>query len=490
MLNNRKPGLLAIDIGTSSIRVTICTKNEGIKGRYVLKHEVNSRFSIDALWEKVAGLIRDAMNSCSDTQIEAIGICAFLGWVAIDENGSPVDQAWSWNESGDANEVKHYAARLSEETPYWIGRAINEELGVFKWGGVLRANGKKTTILSVKDYFNYRLTGVLKMDRAHASYTGLFSIQDREWDERLIDCFDLPKSSIPPLGEGCERVGIVLDEVAVELGLSENVTVALSGPDGTMAILGGGGWGIGKTIEVMGTTDVFFYVTEYIEDETLVSSGLIQNCHVVPGLYVVGGPTGVTGGMMSWLMKQLNWTFESDELKQMLEKWDNLTPAADGLYVVPSLTGSRVPDWNPLIRGTIVGLQPSHTKAELFKATVEGVAFGTRRIVERLENYVDSISDIIAIGGGSREVNFLQTRSNVLGRPIIRLQEPEASTIGVLALTGVLVGWYANVGDAVNKLNPVAGKILPQRRAQSIYEDLYNEYERLCQWTEKWYRAL
>lgn len=486
MIGSRQPGLLAVDIGTSSIRVTICTKNEGIKGRYTLKQEVNARFPIDTVWDSVSGLIREGMKLCSDIQIEAIGISAFLGWVVIDENGTPVDQAWSWSASGDSNEVGRYMVRLPEAAPRLIGRAVNEELGVFKWGKTLRTR-QKTTVLSIKDYFNYKLTGVLKMDRAHASYTGLFSIRRRAWEMGLIKTYDLPESSVPPLGDGNEEVGLVLAEVATELGLPENVRVALCGPDGTLAILGGGGWKTGQTVEVMGTTDVCFHVTEHVEDVALVSSGLIQNCHVIPGLYAVGGPTGMTGGAIAWLMKQMNWTFECDGYRNMLHHWEKSIPAAEGLFVIPSLTGARVPDWNPFICGTIVGLRPSHTKADIFKATVEGIAFGTRRILERLERFVVNDSVLVAIGGGSKNEKFLQTRSAVSGRTIRTVRELEASTVGVFALAGVLVNWFDHVGDAISELNPIEHEVSAKNTTQAMYADLYGEYNRLYQWIENWY---
>ncbi|WP_243299304.1 xylulokinase [Bacillus litorisediminis] len=481
-------GIIALDIGTSSIRVTVFEKNSGIKARFTTTQQIGERFSIEKLWTHVEGLIKQAVQAHPAIDIEAIGISAFLGWVIVDDCGSPVEDAWSWMSKANKKEYEKYAPKIPAEAPGWMGRSINDELGVFRWGDSLRVAGENRKLLSVKDYLNFKLTGCMRMDRAHASYTGLCSIRDREWEPRLLEVFEIPREAVPILGDGINEVGTLLESVANKLGISKNVKVPLSGPDGTLAMLGGGGTRSGKTIEVMGTTDVLFHIGAYIEDPELLSSGLIQNCHILPNLYATGGPTGMTGGALSWLMKEWSWTFESQPYKEMLLNWNDIHPASTKLFVIPTLTGARVPDWNPSVRGSFVGIQASHTSADIFKATVEGFAFMTRRILDRLSPFIENKNHFVAIGGGTKEKRFLQTRADASGKTIQLPYEAEASTVGVFALTAYLIKWYETVEMAVADYNPIAKEIIPVQAQVEKYQESFAEYDRFLSLMDTWYR--
>ncbi|MCS0543422.1 FGGY family carbohydrate kinase, partial [Aeromonas veronii] len=177
-----------------------------------------------------------------------------------------------------------------------IGRKLNEQLGVFYWGKRIRDINEEVVFISIKDFINFKLTNTFRMDRSHASYTGLYSISEGNWDTNLFKAFNLPLSVAPELGYGNEVIGNVSQDIQSQLYLSSNTKVILGGPDGTLAILGGGGFQSGSTIEVMGTTDVIFHVLDSANTKDTVTSGLVHNSHLLPGLHCIGGPTGMTGG--------------------------------------------------------------------------------------------------------------------------------------------------------------------------------------------------
>lgn len=488
MIGENKSGLLALDIGTSSVRITVFEKDKGIQDRYTITHKIAARFSIEELWIDVKTLISKAVRSNPGITFNAIGISAFLGWVVIDHKGLPVEEAWSWMADGDLKEVEKYTAKLPRNTEERIGRNVNEELGVFRWGCCLRNSSETRILLSVKDYINYKLTGNIKMDRTHASYTGLFSIKTRDWESALLDTFNIPKCSLPVLGDGIDEAGIVKNDIATELGIDEKIKVILSGPDGTLAMLGGGGSSKGKTVEVMGTTDVLFHICDYIADPSLITKGIVQNCYIIPGLYAIGGPTGMTGGTLTWLMDKWNWSFQSSEYENMLQTWEKRKPAINGVFIIPFLTGARVPDWNQSMRFTVVGLNNSHNLADIFKATVEGIAFSSRRILERLSPFVKDLNSFIAIGGGSREGKLLKTRAAASGKTIQLPYEREASTVGVFALSATLLNWFINIEDAVKSMNPIVSEIIPEQNILNSYSESFKRFNHLFTIMDSWYK--
>lgn len=483
----QKRGTLALDVGTSSIRASLYVKDEGMKCTFSEKHYLEERFYIEELWKNIFQLIKKMTRSLDDVSIEVIGVSAFLGWVIVNKNGEPIDKAWSWMSYGDKRELKKAQEIFDEDIHVIIGRELTEQLGVFYWGKNIRTLNEDAIILSVKDFINYKLTNSFMMDRSHASYTGLYSIKESDWDFNLFKAFDLPFSAVPRLGYGNEIVGNVSRRIQSQLGLSEDTKVILGGPDGTLAILGSGGFKSGCSIEVMGTTDVFFHVIDSADTKAVVQNGLVQNSHILPGLFCVGGPTGMTGGTLDWLMRKKNWNYDHKDFRNMVNNWKELKAAESGLFIISALTGARVPDWNPHTRGTIVGLNPSHNFEEIFKATLEGISFNTKRIINKIQSVVGAIHSIIAIGGGAKNHEFIQTRASIAGRSILIPKEIEASTFGILALASVAIDWYETIEEAVSRLNPIKYVIEPNDEDIKKYYKLCEQYDKLVKMMNEWY---
>lgn len=484
----KKNGILALDIGTSSIRASIYIKDEGIKHTLSMKQDLTERFYIQDLWDNVCHLIRTINRSLVDIHIDVMGVSAFLGWVIVNKNGEPVEKAWSWMSYGDHEELNMAKKRFpGNDVKNIIGRELNEQLGVLNWGKTIRSLTKDVILLSVKDFINYKLTHIFMMDRSHASYTGLYSIEENNWDSNLLKEFHLPNLILPELGYGSEIVGNIIRNIQSELDLSSDTKVILGGPDGTLAILGGGGFKPGSSVEVMGTTDVFFHVIDEICTKEVVANGLVQNSFVLPGLFCVGGPTGMTGGALEWLMRKKNWGYEHHDFIKMIEDWEEIKASESGLFTIPELTGARVPDWNPKMRGTVVGLNPTHNFEQVFKATLEGIAFHTKRMKIKIESLTGTINSITAIGGGAKNEKFIQTRASVAGCCMEIPKEVEASTFGVLALASLNTNWYSTVEEAISHLNPITSMIEPKVTDVKKYHPLYERYTQLVDVINDWY---
>ncbi|MCM3759901.1 FGGY-family carbohydrate kinase [Alkalihalobacillus oceani] len=483
----KKSGILALDVGTSSIRASIYIKDEGVKHTLAVKQQLKERFDIHKLWEAILTLMQEVTQATKNVSIDAIGVSAFLGWVIVKKNGEPVEKAWSWMAYGDQNELKK-ARRSENNINEIIGRELNEQLGVFYWANTVKTANEEVIVLSIKDFINFKLTNTFMMDRSHASYTGLYSIGDGNWDNDLLQMFNLPLSVVPNLGYGSDIVGKINKVIQSRLHLAGDTKVILGGPDGTLAILGSGGVNPGCSIEVMGTTDVIFRVVDSINTKAVVKSGLVQNSHILPGLFCIGGPTGMTGGSLEWLMKNHNWGYEHAEFIKMCSSWEEIKSAESGLFSISSLTGARVPDWNPETRGTLVGINPSHQFKEVFKATLEGIAFNTRRIMDRMESLVGTVSSITAIGGGAKNRTFIKTRAAIADCTFRIPKEIEASSFGVFALASINIGWYRTIEDAVVNLNPVEFTVEPDREEVNKYQPFVEKYNKLIEIMDVWYK--
>ncbi|MFZ4451241.1 xylulokinase [Salibacterium aidingense] len=482
----KEHGIVAIDIGSSSIRVSLFTKNDGIKDMWKISHSLHARFAADSLWIQIKQLIQKAVKAYPGVRVNAMAVSSFLGWVVIDEKGEPVEPAWGWKAYAEDNYVDMVLNCLPDNTAVTIGRKPSKDLTAFLWGNTLKKY-PAATVLSYKDYCIYKLTGVLKMDRTHASYTGLLSISERRWDADMIKYFDIPAHSLPELGDGEDVAGGVMEKMAAELGVSAGIPVALSGPDGTMAVLGSGGVAPGKTVEVLGTTDVFFHINHYVEKRELYDEGLVQNCFLDSELYGIGGPMGMTGGTVDWFMKEWELDYDNEAFQDIWRDWRKIRTIEDGLYIIPTFTGARVPDWNSSVRGTVVGLKPEHSRVELYKAAVEGVAFLTARLRKKMKNLIDIGEEMIAIGGGAKNKILLQTRASASNCYIYIPEETEASTIGAILLAAKNAGFYSSLEVGMRQLNPIKEKVVPDQNEVQKYKRPLQKYSDLISHMDQWY---
>lgn len=237
-----------------------------------------------------------------DEKYEAIIASALVGWVGVDEEGNAVTLCYSYAHQC-TDEYEEFLRKNTNEQVFPVnGRRVSAELGVFK---IQYLRKKYPEIykqiykfISLKDFINGKLCGKLAIDHTSACYTMLYDIRKAQWSEALIARAGVDKKLLPELIRPYEIVGFVTEKACQEIGLQETIPVVAGSVDGSTGILGGGGTSAGKAVSVMGTTDVFFIVTQTpVEDK---SQSLVINPHVVPELWLVGGPMGMFGGTLEW----------------------------------------------------------------------------------------------------------------------------------------------------------------------------------------------
>lgn len=290
--------------------------------------------------------------------------------------------------------------------------------------------GKIKAFLSLKDFVNCKLTGISAIDHTTASYSLLYDAEKRCWSSDCLQRMCLDDTRLPRLMDPWERLGELTPELCRTLGLDAPCPVAVGSVDGSCGILGAGGTTANVLISVMGTTDTCFLVSDKIIDDP--TGSLVVNPHVIPGLYLAGGPMGMYGGALEWWLHHImNRTVSMNEIN---EKAALLPPGACGVLAYPTLAGERTPFWNASLTGTILGLRPEHRPEHVFRAMLEANCYATRQICELLEDGGGKISTVIASGGGSGSDLWLQIKANVLKRPICRSSVKESTLYGAFLL--------------------------------------------------------
>jgi xylulokinase len=303
-------------------------------------------------------------------------------------------------------------------------------------------------VLLPKDYVRLRLTGEHAIDAADASGTLLFDVAGRRWSEEVCDALAVPLEWLPPASESTEVAGAG-DQAAAALGAG----IAAPGPVSV----------------VLGTSGVVFAaLPAYAPD---ARARVHTFCHAVPGTWHAMGVMLSAAGSAAWLRSALGASY--GELDAEAERWE---PGCEGLSFAPYLAGERTPYADPDARGAFTGLSLRHDRGALWRAMLEGVAFGLRDSLELLRELGVRPEVGRVSGGGARSALWLRIVASALGLPLERMESDEGSAYGAALLAGVRAGVFADAHEAVARcvrLRSVVEPVWDYADAYARFRTLY-----------------
>lgn len=261
-----------------------------------------------------------------------------------------------------------------------------------------------------------KLTGEHVMDHTTAAYWGPFyDIRANAWIDDWVSGTVEPER-LPRLVWPTEVVGHVGADAARACGLAIGTPVIAGAPDAPAEAISAGVLGPGDVMVMYGSSIFIIAVV----GESIVDPRMWAAPFVFEGTSIVAGGTSTAGTLTRWLIELLSGDHESAAISDHygdFAAWAAASPAgANGLDLLPYLSGERTPIHDPDARGVIFGLSLRHTRADLARAALEGIAQGIRRNVEVMLEIGVPIERIRAVGGGVRNGAWLQAVSDCLGR--------------------------------------------------------------------------
>ncbi|MGJ5640690.1 ribulokinase [Formosa sp. S-31] len=264
-------------------------------------------------------------------------------------------------------------------------------------------------------------------------------------------------------------------------------------------------------VRVMGTStcDIMVADPEVIGHHAVRGISGQVNGSVIPGLIGLEAGQSAFGDVLAWFKDVLSWPIEnlvlnsstiSDEQKEALkaEIQDNfIKTLADQAAQIPLsesipvaldwVNGRRTPDANQELKSAMTQLSLGTKAPHIFKALVNAICFGSKKIVERFEEEGVKIESVIGIGGVARKSAFImQTLANVLNRPIKVAASDQAPALGAAIYAAVASGIYPNVIEASKHLgSPLEAEYFPQPEAIEAYDVLMHKYSDLCEFVEE-----
>ena len=307
-----------------------------------------------------------------------------------------------------------------------------------------------------------------------------------------------------------QKTGNLTEEWAVRLGLTTNVAVAVGAFDCHMGAVGAEVTP-GALVRVIGTSTCDIMVASYEEMGHKLIPGICGQVDgsVIPGMIGLEAGQSAFGDVYAWFKQVLAWPIDNilakstlidAETKQKLieESLDQIIPglsieaakvpvSESTILATDWMNGRRTPDANQMVKGTITGLNLGSSAPLIFRALVEATAYGSKAIVDRfIENGIE-IKEIIGIGGIALKSPFvMQTLADVLNMPIKVAKAEQACAFGTSMFAAVVAGAYDKVEDAQAAMGMgFASEYFPNKENVELYKELYKNYIKLGEFTEK-----
>lgn len=282
-------------------------------------------------------------------------------------------------------------------------------------------------------------------------------------------------------------IGNVTRRASSETGLSEKTNVVTGGHDQACGSLGAGVIGPGPIYNVAGTVECCMPAVEKpILTEGMFKSGCASYPHVVPGKYLILAYNANAGLVLRWFRDNLACEERLEAGKRSVSAYRLLDEAAavvpqgaSKLLFLPYFTGATTPNWDPNARGVFFGLALHHSRPEIFRSILEGLAFELRYNLERLRENGVMATELRSVGGGARSPLWLQIKSDVTGMKVVAPDVPEASSLGAALLAGAGVGIYSSIEDASRKVYRTGSSYEPNISTKDVYQNYYEIYKSL-----------
>ncbi len=306
-----------------------------------------------------------------------------------------------------------------------------------------------------------------------------------------------------------EVAGNLSKEWAQKLGLTTDTVVAVGTFD---AHSGAVGAKIDQNalVRVMGTSTCDIIVAKETEVDGKTIKGICGQVDgsVIPGFVGLEAGQSAFGDLLAWFKDVLSWPVDnlvmtsdilSDQLKEDLSKeieGDFIRKLSDAAEAIPLsesiptaldwINGRRTPDADQNLKSAIANLSLGSKAPHIFKALINAICFGSKKIADRFQEEGVKIESVVGIGGVARKSPFImQTLANVMNMPIKVAESDQAPALGAAIYAAVAAGIYPNVIEASKKMGSnYEAEYQPQPEAVKEYEKLIASYESLGQFME------
>lgn len=495
---NDEPLLLGTDIGTQGTKTLLVD----LKGHTIASALQEYGFlQPRPLWaeqwpdvwlEAVCATVRRVLQQAQIDPVRIIGwaISGLYGGsgIPVDREMGPLRPCLIWMDRRATQEVKWVQDHMDLDKLFRItGNIVDTYYGFTK---ILWIKNKEAEIwrriyklVPPNSYVIYKLTGELAIDYSSAgNIGGIFDLHQRRWSKELLQELGIPLQMMPErLVASSEIVGHLTREGAELTGLWERMPIVAGGVDAAVATFSAGAFEVGDHVAMVGTSMCW----GVIHEGERLSPELVSMPYVAfpeQKIYTWGG-AATAGAVARWFRDQFGQLEIEAAAKTGIDPFtlldleaEQVPPGAEGLLALPHFMGERAPLWDSAARGTVLGLTLYHTRAHLFRALLEGVAYGLRHCTEVGQKLGFPLREAcILVGGAAKSRLWTQILTNVTGYAMTTVRGGGEAALGDAFLAGIGVGVFKDYREIQNWLN-FEDPTQPCSELHALYTNFFQLY--------------
>jgi len=446
-----------------------------------------------AIWGTQSGVAREVIETAGirTDEIAGIGITNQRETTVVWDKttGKPIYNAIVWQcrrtadivdklkEDGHADYIKETTGLVLDA--YFSGTKVKWILDNVKGA---REKAEKGDLLfgTIDTWLIWNLTRGKHhvTDYSNASRTMLFNINTLEWDEKMLEILDIPKSMLPTAKPSSHLYGTT---DANTFGGARIPIAGIAG-DQQAALFGQTCFEAGDVKNTYGTGCFMLMNT----GEKIIKSqhGLLTT--IAWGLdgkvtYALEGSIFIGGASIQWLRDEMRLITDADDSEYFANKVND----TNGVYVVPAFAGLGAPYWDMYARGAIVGLTRGANKNHIIRATLESIAYQSRDVMDAMTGDSEIDLNTIRVDGGAVKNNFLmQFQSDIVGKEVVRPKVTETTALGAAYLAGLAVFFWKSIEDI--KANDEVGRVFKPQMSHEEKERRYGKWQRAVSRAMAW----
>lgn len=498
MTDNRY--ILSLDLGTTGNRAILFNHQGNVVGQAYkeltqhypqpgwLEHDATE------IWQDTSQCLQKVLtdNQTKATEIAAIGLTVqretCLLWDKT--TGKPLHKAIVWQDrrtadmcdrlkaAGKAEVVQQKTglvldAYFSATKLAWLIDWVKQNLPDTNWDNVMAG--------TVDTWALWNLTGrkVHATDISNASRTMLMNLDTGDWDQSLLELFQIPRQIMPEIKPSMGIFGTTSQDV-----LGAEIPIAAIFGDQQAALFAHGCDRPGLLKCTYGTG--CFLVAQTGTTVTRSHNQLLSTvAWSTPKQtnYALEGAIFTTGAAIQWLRDGLKLITSAGETESLCMQVDN----TDGVYFVPALSGLGAPHWDMKARGAFLGITGGVQREHMIRAVLEAIAYQVKEVVDAVNKDSANPVSLLKVDGGAAQNNFLmQFQADALGVPLERPVVLDATAQGAAFGAGLAVGFWDDYQKLISDrqvdriFEPEAG----QAEAQSNFAMWSKAVARAKNWVE------
>lgn len=505
--------LLAIDNGSQSVRAVLFdTTGELVE---ISQVQIEPYFSdqpgwaeqhADYFWDNACKACQALWEKCPEATSRVIGVAVTTQRgtvVLLDKDNQPVRPAISWLDQRQADveggmgpiwDTVFKAAGVTDTVNY--GRAQAEANWVKQHEPELWAKTDKFMLLS--GYLNFKLTDRFADSIGSQVAYQPFDFRTQDWAKDFMfhwKMYPIERDQVCELVPVGQQLGTVTKEAAVATGIPEGLPVIAGAADKACEVLGSGVLEKGTGCVSFGTTATIDVVSpKYVEPIPYIPPypGAVPNTFNME-IQLFRGFWMVSWFKQNFGHREVSLAEEMGVVPEVLfDDLLNASPAgAHGLVVQPYWTpGIKQP--GPEARGAMIGFGDIHSRADVYRAIIEGLGYGLREGKERIEKRTKTkVEQLIISGGGSQSDAAMQLTADLFGIEAHRPHVYETSALGAAMDVAVGLGVHPDFPTAVQKMTRIRDTFEPNMDAHQVYNELYqNVYLKMYDKLKPFYQTM